>query len=532
MAKAQSIQAKTEMHPTYKVPRRFYDIDEPPSDAEPRRIAEAILQKIAGDLQIESDLSQVRFDQVRESLLGKHVLFQQQHDGQPITGAWVRIDIDQSGRVYNIQNDLIPQKLLGKKVTARAAAIVAPGAPLSKEQATQKALEATGATAQTPYEVVAVEEVMFPVNGVPTAAWKVVVVHEKPRGEWKVYIDRAAGVVLDKVSLLKEQDGRGRVFDPNPVVTLNDPALEDTSPIPDAAYMEVTLHDLDNNGHLDGPFVSTRNTQNRVQRANFDFRFKRPDRAFKEVMVYFHIDRVQRYIQELGFDNVLNQPIAVNTDGIPDDNSFYSPLTKALTFGTGGVDDAEDAEIILHEYGHAIQDNQVPGFGATNEGGAMGEGFGDYLAASFFADSKPDAMRPTLGNWDAVFYSGANPPCLRRLDSNKLYPRDIHGEVHDDGEIWSACLWQIRAALGGPTADRLVLAHHFLLTPQSGFEDAAKALLTTDEQLNASRNTVAIRDVFIRRGILPNPQKKGKRAGVRFADTGSNATRRPGRKGK
>jgi hypothetical protein len=78
----------------------------------------------------------------------------------------------------------------------------------------------------------------------------------------------------------------------------------------------------------------------------------------------------------------------------------------------------------------------------------------------------------------------------------------------------------------------LVLAHHFLLTPQSGFEDAAKALITTDEQLNASRNTVAIRDVFIRRGILPNPQKKGKRAGVRFADTGSNATRRPGRKGK
>ena len=32
-------------------------------------------------------------------------------------------------------------------------------------------------------------------------------------------------------------------------------------------------------------------------------------------MVYYHIDRVQRYIQGLGFNNVLNHPIEVNIDG-------------------------------------------------------------------------------------------------------------------------------------------------------------------------------------------------------------------------
>ena len=91
---------------------------------------------------------------------------------------------------------------------------------------------------------------------------------------------------------------------------------------------------------------------------------------------------------------MLNGPIKVNVVGRSDDNSDYSPVTKALRFGTGGVDDAEDAEIILHEYGHAIQDNQVPGFGASNECGAMGEGFGDYLAGSFFANaSRPDCSR-------------------------------------------------------------------------------------------------------------------------------------------
>ena len=172
----------------------------------------------------------------------------------------------------------------------------------------------------------------------------------------------------------------------------------------------------------------------------------------------------------------LNHQIAINIDGRTDDNSHYSPSTKDLTFGTGGVDDAEDAEIIAHEYGHAIQDDQVPGWGESHEGGSMGEAFGDYLAASFFADLKPQILGPTLGNWDAVSYSGDEPPCLRRLDSNKKYPKDIVGEVHADGEIWSACLWELRAALGRNTSDKLIIAHHFLLSRFAIFENASKCL--------------------------------------------------------
>jgi hypothetical protein len=79
-------------------------------------------------------------------------------------------------------------------------------------------------------------------------------------------------------------------------------------------------------------------------------------------------------------------------------------------------------------------------------------------------------------------------------------------------------------------ADRLVIAHHFLLTPQSGFEDATKALMTTDQQLNQGRNLAVIRDIFVRRGILPNPKRKNKRAGVRFYDIHTRvAARKPAR---
>ena len=93
-------------------------------------------------------------------------------------------------------------------------------------------------------------------------------------------------------------------------------------------------------------------------------------------------------------------------------------------------------------------------------------------------------------------------------------------EPHDDGEIWSACLWEIRAALGRKTTDTLVIAHHFLLSRTATFENAAKALITTDKNLNQGRNEEVIRDVFIGRGILPNQNRKNKRAGLPFDQLG------------
>jgi hypothetical protein len=55
--------------------------------------------------------------------------------------------------------------------------------------------------------------------------------------------------------------------------------------------------------------------------------------------------------------------------------------------------------------------------------------------------------------------------------------------------------------------------------------------MTTDQQLNQGRNLEVIRNVFVRRGILPNPKRKNKRAGVRFYDIHDRvAARRPVRK--
>jgi hypothetical protein len=57
-------------------------------------------------------------------------------------------------------------------------------------------------------------------------------------------------------------------------------------------------------------------------------------------MAYFHIDRFQRYIQELGINNVMNHSIKVDIAGRKDDQSDYGPCAKALRFGIGGVDES------------------------------------------------------------------------------------------------------------------------------------------------------------------------------------------------
>src|SRR6266851_1803940 len=198
MAKLKGLTAKVEKHHRYKTPHQIYDIKTQASRKSPRKIAEAILKKIAGDLKIKPDLSQLKFDKVRETILGSHVLYQQYHAGKPISGAWIRVDVDKDGRVFNIHNDLVsePAMVKTRKVDAKLAATTETK-QLSASEAKAIATKAAAPAKGDATRVVSNESCYYKHKGVPTLSWKVIVktTPKRSRGkarrpaEWKMYID-------------------------------------------------------------------------------------------------------------------------------------------------------------------------------------------------------------------------------------------------------------------------------------------------------------------------------------------------------
>lgn len=304
--------------------------------------------------------------------------------------------------------------------------------------------------------------------------------------------------------------GQGRVFLPNPVAALQNQSLTDQKDADYAAlqpaYRTVTLTNLDGSGYLRGDWASVvSETGDPARSSSNSFLYGRNDDRFEQVMAYYWITEAQKYIQSLGFGssrrpiNMKSQAVRINQWGL--DNSFATDKQDELRFGKGGVDDAEDAEVILHEYGHAMHFSQSPTFYTSVESGAIGEGFSDYWAATVSTLIAPTPDPACIADWDAVSYTSTTPHCLRRVDRNLIYPADLNGEVHHDGQIWSRALWDIRARLGNVKADTLILEGQFDF-PGTTMPDLARTTVAAAQRLYGRSVAATVRSAFEARGIL------------------------------
>ena len=305
------------------------------------------------------------------------------------------------------------------------------------------------------------------------------------------------------------------VFHPNPVQQLGRQDLTDAKdadlPEFEAAYRPVSLTGLDGSGTLTGAYVTVKSSTGKaaVAVAGRFPEYHRDSDQFEQVMGYYWVTTAQSYLQQLGFGRDLRavnqRQIELRLDQFGGDNSFFRPDKANITLGKGGVDDAEDGEVIVHEYGHSVQDSQVPGFGTTLEAGAIGEGFGDYLAVavtSWAAGRPTSTPEACVADWDAVSYTRAAPHCLRRLDGSKTYPSDVVGDVHADGEIWSRALWDVRSALGDTKGTTAIVEAQFAFAPGTTFHDAALATVDAAQRLYGPAEARAVRGAFTRRGLL------------------------------
>lgn len=472
-----------------------------------RRVAIASLLNLLpfAALAQEGDL---RLDRVRESLTGQHRHYQQYLDGLPVVGGERTVSDLVSGRRVMVES-------LAERISSRQAAALA--APVR------------GGTA-----------VYLNVGGEALRAWKIVV-EERPLERFARYYDAATGLLLRSDPLFFT--ARGRVFDPNPVAKLNDPSLQDgnnaASAVPDSAYSVVDLPDLASSGPLSGPNIVIAELEPPVTPqpdSAQSLLFDRSQPQFEAVNAYFHLDRSQRYLQSLGYSGlrrIIDYPLPVDPHAAnATDNSYFVPSVVAgrgeLYFGDGGTDDAEDSDIMLHEYGHAIEEWIAPGtFGgsSSSQQRAIAEGFGDYWSfSSTYVQTVASGRDPyCIADWDARcagddasercgYPAGAD--CLRRVDGRKSVSdysnSSSSGTEHRNGEIWSSALREIFIALSGRygvaegkrQTDLDVIESHFGVPPNPTFAIMAGRMIESDRILNRGANTSVICSAMSLRGIL------------------------------
>lgn len=194
-------------------------------------------------------------------------------------------------------------------------------------------------------------------------------------------------------------------------------------------------------------------------------------------------------------EELSNASFLVTPDGTP------GRMRLGVGFLDGYRDMSLSASTIFHEYTHGVTARLVGGPLETTclmrgpQGDGLAEGWSDYFAASRF-------NQPVYGE----YISGNAVTGIRRyrLDQMPWRYSDLGNEglqAHQDGEILSGVLWDIRSALGAEAADQLIFSALTLTPCQPSFVDVRDAILTADETFNGGENLQALWTVFAARGL-------------------------------
>lgn len=383
-------------------------------------------------------------------------------------------------------------------------------------------------------------------------AYEVVVHAENPFGDWRIIVDENTGAIIDKTLLTDFcPDFDSKVFFPDPISTSGDRTLRSPDKTKDIGVSSqemwrrledqkrpctlVGLTEKDGFFAFDGPYVSIVDQVLRPS-APEDFDPPLQSKGFEEIMIYYHIDAFQRYIRSRPVDipNACSWPIKIVAHYAKTNQpnaAWFSPTERTIYFkertDPGENQHAEDAKVVLHEYAHAVLDDQTR-FPSRYEKGeeyaSLTQGFALFLPCAYFAPfvklgedvmgewiapefqdsirvnvqmrdphSKQDAKDPKkfdeYADWTHVFYDTQ----IVGMNKNALIER---GAV-----LWSSALWRVFVALGGVTADpdqqrqeearirardetiRVLLASDFSLTQISTIREAAEELMRKDAEL-------------------------------------------------
>jgi hypothetical protein len=485
----------------------------------------------AGRLRLESSIP----------VSGGEVLhFQQEIEGLLVDHGHLSVVVSETGRVLSLAGGLVtggrldPRPRLDPAMALATMARVVGVADARPELLHRQDGRARFSLSGFSHGEVELELGVFPTGWGPRLAWGGRLDAASHDAAWEILVDDATGRLLSLLDLTRHADTRGRVFAENP----------DKSPheIQRFADREDWRSELSLLGWADADQTAGNNVVAREDRDGdnettpgvlataapappylaFDFAHAGDpvlDLDSSITQLFFGVNFAHDRLLELGFDEASGnyQQVNVTGEGVGGDpvladaqdagaadNANFTPDREGrsgrMQMGVWGAapnarDSAFDVGVVVHEFVHGVSMRLVGGPGnvgclGLGQDGAMGEGWSDFIAASFFED-------PVIGAW----VSG-NPAGIRMfaLDDNPASGKDYRDyctaayqdplggcEVHANGEIWAGFLWKLREAYiaahgsdGIARVERLVIDAMKLTPCSPSMLDARDALVLAD----------------------------------------------------
>lgn len=253
---------------------------------------------------------------------------------------------------------------------------------------------------------------------------------------------------------------------------------------------------------VDGRYCSGCNHSLADRTQSNDFIYDPAQPEFGEVMAYHHMDRYRDYVVgTLGLSlpsSALRVDVHAMDGGTPLLGAFYyppvpfPPSPERIEVGdrnridqdgdwiqetTIDVDMAQNADVVVHEYGHWVTD-QVAGMSYAALPTFLKEGWADYLAASFLGLDKIGAWtdRDSFRGYRRSLRAGVSDLDLWPLTNLRAGDGITNGDYQNarnyyNSMAWSSGLWELRERVarlisqngaplypdGAVLADRLVL---------------------------------------------------------------------------
>ena len=166
-----------------------------------------------------------------------------------------------------------------------------------------------------------------------------------------------------------------------------------------------------------------------------------PDATERHLTGYYHTNLVHDYMKsKFPTFTTMDIPLLTRIDRTDGNcNAFYNGTSINFYTTAGGCNALSQVNtVIYHEYGHGISNDFWDTNGSSFDNGGMGEGYSDVWSMCI-------TKNPVVGEG---FYVNQPASFIRRYDINpKVYPQDLVGQVHADGEIIAGAWWDFAVNL-------------------------------------------------------------------------------------